>query len=345
MPSAGGIQMGLNDNQGNALGYIDPSKSAVSSVGNANPYYQQATDAYYQQAASRLDPQWSQKQSDLESQLENMGLSRGSEAWTREMQNMGQTRNDAYNTAQRESILTGGQEAQRMQGMDIASGDFANKARQQDYQNQLSSQQAMEELGTWNNKAQQQQFDQNLAGANLNNSALKDQQGVAQGWGALKNQIETAKISGDATTNAARAGASAAANSAAASERIAQMNASLDSRRIGNQERQMDWDMTRQAQRDPYELQNLAAGGMGPTYDNNFGGYGMTPPSMGNPNSGSYATGENQAIQQGYQATGSMGGELLNTGVNLMTRPQQPMNSQNTMGTQGNIFSGGGYYG
>ena len=54
---------------------IKPSTAPVSSVNQGQQYMGNMQDAYYNQATSRLDPQWNQRQSGLESQLANMGLS------------------------------------------------------------------------------------------------------------------------------------------------------------------------------------------------------------------------------------------------------------------------------
>jgi hypothetical protein len=311
MPSAGGIQMGVKDNQGQDLGYIDPSKAPVSSVGQADPYFKQASDAYYQQAASRLDPQWQSRQSDLEAQLENMGLSRGSEAWDREMQGMGRSRNDAYDEATRQSILTGGAEAQRMQGMDIASGNFANQAAQQNFMNQFQSQKGAMDLGSWNNAQQQQQFNQNQASAQLNNDALKNQQQIAQGWGGLQNQLDI----GEMNARAAEAGAAAAGSSAnaqmALQSRQMEMGNALNSRQMQDAERLQDYNMAKDMRMQPYIEQNLAMGGMGPDMNQDWANYGQSSPTMGTVNSSDYGKLNQSAQETSAKGMGSMGGGLI----------------------------------
>ncbi|WP_052119965.1 tail fiber domain-containing protein [Inquilinus limosus] len=64
-------------------------------------------DAVYQNYASRLDPQWATQQSNLENQLANQGITRGSAAWSSAMDQMGRSRNDAYAQARNQSVLTG----------------------------------------------------------------------------------------------------------------------------------------------------------------------------------------------------------------------------------------------
>jgi len=167
-------------------GRVDAAGMPVQSVGQAQPYMKSMEDAYYQKGASRLDPQYQQRQQGLESQLSAMGLTRGSEAWANEMDRMGRDRNDAYSGLTRESILNSGAEAQRAQGMDIASGNFANQAAQQDYANKLRSQEAY-------NAAQGQNFGQNQAVAQFGNQALTAEQQASQGWGALAAQDQASR--------------------------------------------------------------------------------------------------------------------------------------------------------
>lgn len=272
-----GFQYGMAD-----AGAIDQSKIQGAqmpnmSVDKGENYMSNMQDAYWNQAKSRLDPQWQQRQGDLENQLQNMGLTRGSEAWNREAQNMSMQRNDAYGGAMNSAILNSGAEAQRRQGMDIAAGNFGNQATQQNYENELSSQ-------TQQNAQQQQQFNQNLAGANLNNQGIAAQQGAAQGW----KQI-------DAQNAASQAGLAAAQAQAGATMGAAQLNAANQARSIQNQERLQDFNMGWDMQFNPYKLQNLAMGGMSP----------------GDPNFSKFET----PGTAGYQAGQDTGQQQINKGV------------------------------
>ena len=182
----GGYQTSFNTGPAVNTNQVAATPMPVQTVGNASPYMKSMEDAYYQKGASRLDPQYQQRQQGLESQLSAMGLTRGSEAWTNEMDRMGRDRNDAYSGLTRESILNSGAEAQRAQGMDVASGNFANSAAQQDFTNRQSSIDAF-------NRAQAQGFNQNQAAAQFGNTALSDQQRAAQGWGALDVQSQASR--------------------------------------------------------------------------------------------------------------------------------------------------------
>lgn len=69
----------------------------------------QAIQASYGQAASRLDPQWKQREEQERSQLANQGLDPNSEAGRNAMTQFGQSRNDAYGGAMNSAILHGDQ--------------------------------------------------------------------------------------------------------------------------------------------------------------------------------------------------------------------------------------------
>lgn len=69
----------------------------------------QAIQAAYGQATSRLDPQWAQREAGLRTQLINQGLDPTSEAFKTEMQNFNLGRNDAYSSAMNSAIGQGTQ--------------------------------------------------------------------------------------------------------------------------------------------------------------------------------------------------------------------------------------------
>lgn len=60
----------------------------------------------YQAQTSRLDPQWTDREAGLRTQLANQGLVAGGEAYDKEMRNFGQQRNDAYQQARLGAIST-----------------------------------------------------------------------------------------------------------------------------------------------------------------------------------------------------------------------------------------------
>lgn len=123
-----------------------------------------AEDAVYKSQTSRLDPQWGQRQQQLENDLANRGISVNSEAYSRAMEDFQRGKTDAYAQAQMAAVQAGGAEAQRQQGMDLG----------------LRQQQVGEQgqLGAFQNQAQQQAFQQRLTGGQAGNEALMAQFGL-----------------------------------------------------------------------------------------------------------------------------------------------------------------------
>lgn len=140
-------------------------------VGGSKDYVSRAENAIYEKAASRLNPQWERSQANLETQLANRGITRGSSAYARELENFNRNKTDAYNQATMGSIIGGGQEASRLQGMDIGAGQFGNQAQQQAYNQLLSS-------AGFGNQAQGQQFGQNMQASQYANQLR--QQAIAE---------------------------------------------------------------------------------------------------------------------------------------------------------------------
>lgn len=82
---------------------------------------QRAEDALYARATSRLDPEWNQRQTQLETQLVNAGHARGSPGWQQAMDDFNRQRTDAYDTARSGAITMGGEEMSRLFGMGLGA--------------------------------------------------------------------------------------------------------------------------------------------------------------------------------------------------------------------------------
>ncbi len=182
--------------------------SGLQQVGSAADTRNAVTNAMYQQATSRLDPQWQQAQESEATQLANQGISKNSDAYTRAMTNFNNSKTDAYNQAQMSAINQGGVEASRDQSMDLAlnqnqasqiaqQGNFANTAagqafgfgntaintqlgaQNQAYQEQLAS--SAQNLAQQQQGFQQQQaagsqnYNQSLQSATFENQARNQQ--------------------------------------------------------------------------------------------------------------------------------------------------------------------------
>lgn len=152
------------------------------------------TDAVYNQATSRLDPQFNQQKSDLAAALANKGIAEGSEAYNREQGNYDRSRTDAYNDALYRAIGAGGQEQSRLFSDALA-------ARQQ-------STGETAQQGQFTNTAQGQQYDQNAQNAAFYNAAgesLFQQNAANSAFGnAARTQGYNEQAGNAELTNAAR---------------------------------------------------------------------------------------------------------------------------------------------
>lgn len=103
------VSLGLGGATERALGNVNNlfNQSVVSPNEN---YRTQIQDAMYRRATSRLDPMYQQSESDLMARLANQGITPGSEAYNREMQNFARAKTDAYQTAL-DSSISGGEAA------------------------------------------------------------------------------------------------------------------------------------------------------------------------------------------------------------------------------------------
>lgn len=92
------------------LGGQYASPMDTSSIGLAN---HEAQDAVYHRATSTLDPQYKQRQTQLESQLAQQGLTQGSAGYNTAMDNFARERDSAYENARNDSITQGDQYGQQ----------------------------------------------------------------------------------------------------------------------------------------------------------------------------------------------------------------------------------------
>jgi hypothetical protein len=119
------IQQGRSDLAQHLMGQAgeDVSRgidwSQFGDVGTGDAARQQAIDAAYGQASSRLDPQWGQREDALRTQLANQGLDIGSEAYQGAMGELGRQRNDAYTSAMNAAIGQGTAAGQAIFGQDM----------------------------------------------------------------------------------------------------------------------------------------------------------------------------------------------------------------------------------
>lgn len=190
----------------------------------------QAQQAAYQNATGYLDPQWTNQQKELETQLANQGVMQNSEAWNKAMESFGRQKQFAYDQAYsaaygrgldaQDQLFGQGLAANQNQfGQNLAAGQFANSAQAQGFGqslananlqnaarqaqgseaiagmqlgNQAQAQQFGQNLasGQFGNAAQGQQFGQDLAGATFGNAAQGQQFGQNLQAAGLQNQTQ-----------------------------------------------------------------------------------------------------------------------------------------------------------
>ena len=85
---------------------------SLSEAYGANPR-QAVEDALYTRATSRLDPQFEQERDRFETQLSNQGFARGTEGYSKAVDDFTRGRNDAYARAREGAIIGGGAEESR----------------------------------------------------------------------------------------------------------------------------------------------------------------------------------------------------------------------------------------
>jgi hypothetical protein len=128
---------------------------------------------------ARMQPQNDRAQSQLEGKLQNMGLTRGSEAWKQEMQNL----QDNQSRQAFDAMQTAGTEQARNFGMDLQARQqgFGEQAQQAQFQNAAQAQgfgqgmaQNQQNFGMMSG-ANQQNFQQDLAASQYANT-LRQQQ-------------------------------------------------------------------------------------------------------------------------------------------------------------------------
>lgn len=169
---------------GRVQGSLDYSGlTALPGTSDFSADAQRVNDAVYQQATSRLDPQFQQGESDIRSRLAAQGISENSDAYRREMDNFNRTKTDAYNQATYSARQAGAQEQSRLFGL-------AMNARQQG-QNEVNTQ------GQFYNTAQGQRFDQGAQTIQQNNAAQDQRYQQALGIADLFNQSQQQRFAQD----------------------------------------------------------------------------------------------------------------------------------------------------
>lgn len=116
-------QRGLQGGRyGLAQGMFPQIQSMLSSgLPDGSQARDQAITAAYGQATSRLDPRFAQDEEALRTRLYNQGFREGDEAFNREMDAFGRTKNDAYTSAMNSAIGQGTAAGQSIFNQGLAS--------------------------------------------------------------------------------------------------------------------------------------------------------------------------------------------------------------------------------
>ncbi len=176
-PAFGGSIYGAPD----ALQQLDP---AYASMLGQSPQLlnQSVTDAIYGQQKSFLDPQWNQQSTKLEDQLSRQGIPVGSEAYNNALEQMTNSRTQAYQSAQDSAIGQGTQAANQLYNMALQGQQAATGRTQAGFNAALAGQQQQEgqQQAAFNTALQGQQYRTGQA-QNAYQAALQgQQQSIAQ---------------------------------------------------------------------------------------------------------------------------------------------------------------------
>lgn len=257
----GGIQQSVNQGQANTnVNYNGPGvqqgvnvKQYQGDIADAGSIQKQMpVDDYSADRTrvedaimSRYNRQFEQTEAALDQKLRNQGLMPGTEAYDRQFRQMREMQTDASMQA----ILAGGQEQSRLFGLDLASGQFANAAQQQQFsQNEArglfglnvnnANNAAALAQGNFANSAQNQAYQQALAsgqfqqqGTAMNNAAALAQGNFAN---AAQQQNYAQTMANQQFANQANLDMGNFANAAQA-QRFGQMEAQTQARLAATQ--------------------------------------------------------------------------------------------------------------
>lgn len=181
----GGQIQGQIGNGGQIQNSFNPGQAVQGQVGNQdiNQSVNNVTDAYWNQARSRLDPYWNQQFDHQATRLANQGISQNNNTYGNAQQQLGMQRNDAYNTALYGAIGAGANEQNVLFGQQLQQGNFANAAAGQEYNQNLGQ-------ANFNNQATQQGLNSNIAQGNFQNAAQAQQYGQNLSSGQFANAAQ-----------------------------------------------------------------------------------------------------------------------------------------------------------
>lgn len=166
------LSLGLGGAQNNALGYVNQALSNPLDASRLPAEQINAGQTVQDALMARLTPQFERKQSQLETQLANQGLARGSEAWNNATGDLAQQRTDAELQAALQGMQTGQQARQQaLQEQSFLQSQPINTLNALRSGSQVTAPQFGPTAGGANySQAAQNQYNANLGAANANNA-------------------------------------------------------------------------------------------------------------------------------------------------------------------------------
>ena len=101
----------------------------IYSVDGSDAARQRMENAVYQSAVDKITPDFDNRRSQLETRLQNQGLSVGSEAYQRAMNDLEEEQNNAYNQAAYQSVIQGQNAFSNSLNNQISAANFQNNTR------------------------------------------------------------------------------------------------------------------------------------------------------------------------------------------------------------------------
>ena len=101
----------------------------IYSVDGSDAARQRMENAVYQSAVDKITPDFDNRRSQLETRLQNQGLSVGSEAYQRAMNDLEEEQNNAYNQAAYQSVIQGQNAFTNSLNNQINAANFQNNTR------------------------------------------------------------------------------------------------------------------------------------------------------------------------------------------------------------------------
>jgi hypothetical protein len=118
---------GTNPNPTSPAGWLtNPSATNVNISPDILNSMQQYGDAAYNQATSRLDPQWNQQKAAFDQQMVGQGLEQGSAAYDNAFRDFSNAKNDAYSGARNAAMQQGLQAQGQAFGQGLSQSQLAN---------------------------------------------------------------------------------------------------------------------------------------------------------------------------------------------------------------------------